>query len=60
MLILLTGLTSVAISALSEALYHRTDDAFEWTFSLLLCLHVLITARLWQQTDFRLQFHSRG
>ncbi|WP_372864421.1 hypothetical protein [Spongiibacter sp.] len=58
--VLLTGLTSVAISALSEALYHRTDDAFEWTFSLLLCLHVLITARLWQQSDFRLQFHSRG
>ncbi|MEH6472831.1 MAG: hypothetical protein V7752_16445 [Halopseudomonas sp.] len=27
---------------------HRTDDAFEWTFTLLLSVHVLTTAQRWK------------
>lgn len=57
-LILLVGLASVTIAAISDDYYHRTDDAFEWTFGLLLCLHFLITAKLWWQTNFRLSFRS--
>lgn len=57
--IMVMALVSVVISGVDDELYHRTDDAFEWSFVLLMCLHVIITARLWRLTDFRVRFSSR-
>jgi hypothetical protein len=51
--ILLVGLTSIALLIIDDDWYHRTDDAFEWIFTLLLCAHVLTTALLWKKTGFR-------
>jgi hypothetical protein len=50
--VLLVGLTSIAISIIDDDLYHRIDDAFEWTINLLLCTHVVISALLWKKTGF--------
>ncbi len=52
-LILIIGITSVAISAYDDQLYHRLDDAFEWLFSLLLCLHIILTGEMWRRTGYR-------
>lgn len=52
LLILLVGLSSVALSALDHDYYESKDDAFEWTLTLLLCIHVLVTAGLWKKTGF--------
>ena len=52
---LLVGLASLAIGFASPALYDRVNDAFAWNFTLLLCVHVLLTATLWRRTGFTLQ-----
>ena len=52
---LLVGLASLAIGFAAPALYERINDAFAWNFTLLLCVHVLLTATLWQRTGFTLQ-----
>lgn len=50
------GITNIAIGFISPALYDRVNDAFAWNFTLLLCLHVFLTAGLWRGTDWRLAF----
>lgn len=53
--ILLAGLASVLIAGISDELYHRVDDAFEWSVAVLLCGHVLLTAQAWRLSEFRMQ-----
>ncbi len=55
-LVLLMGLASVIWQVFDEDYYDTKEDAFEWTFTLLLCLHVLVTARLWQLTGYHTRF----
>jgi len=50
--ILIVGMSSVALSIYDYELYKSTDNAFEWVFTLLLCLHVTITAAMWKKTNF--------
>lgn len=53
-LFVLLGGSSVLLSAF-YADYDQVDDAFEWTFALLLHGYLLALARLWQRDDFRLR-----
>lgn len=52
-LMLVMGLLNTAIGVWDQALSRRTEDAFEWGFTALLCCQVLITANLWRRTGFR-------
>lgn len=56
LLIWLLGLASVALGYLNPELYKRTDNAVAWSFALLLCSHLLLTANLWRLTGWRLRF----
>lgn len=58
-LFVVLGVTSVLLSAVYSG-YDRVDDAFEWTFALLLNGYLLALARLWHCDDFRLQVVARG
>jgi hypothetical protein len=49
----------VATLALGRTVQERWEDPIEWSFALLLCLQVLVTARLWRETDYRLMLDSR-
>lgn len=50
--LLIMGLSSVALSAYDENYYDSVEDAFEWSFTLLLCVYVFITALMWKKTNF--------
>ncbi len=56
--ILVIGMASIAIGYISPDLYDRTDDAFAWNFTLLLCAHVLLTGELWRRSGWRFAFAS--
>ncbi|MBZ2169775.1 hypothetical protein [Marinobacter sp. F4216] len=58
-LVLLVGIASVILNAVSPDLYHRTDNAFEWVFALLINLHALWIAWLWRQSGFRGRLWTR-
>lgn len=58
--VLCTGLASVLIGYLNPELYQRTDNAFAWNLTLLLCIHVLLTATLWQRTQYQMTFATRA
>lgn len=47
------GLLSVGLAAF-HAGYHRIDDAFEWTFALILNAFLLPLALAWRRSEFRL------
>ncbi len=51
--ILLVGLTSITLLLVNADWYYRTDNAFEWSFTLLLCVHLLATGMLWKKTGVR-------
>ena len=55
-LIFVLGIASVLIGYISPALYKRTDDAIAWNFTLLLCLHVLVSAEMWRHSGWSLRF----
>lgn len=55
-LIFLLGIASVAIGYISPDLYKRSDDAIAWNFTLLLCLHVLISAGMWRCSGWSCRF----
>lgn len=57
--VLCTGLASVLIGYLNPELYQRTDNAFAWNLTLLLCLHVLLTATLWHRTQYQMILVTR-
>ena len=59
LLMLALGLLSVALGALVPQRYQRMEDAFEWSFALLLCLYVLAVGELWRRTDFRAALSAR-
>jgi hypothetical protein len=54
MTVLIVGIASVVLSIYDYELYKRTDNAFEWTFTLLLCLFAVVNAVLWKKTNFLL------
>lgn len=54
--VFVTGLASVVIGFVSPDLYRRSDDAFAWSLTLLLCIHTLLTADLWRQAGWRMRF----
>lgn len=54
LVVMLLGLVSVVLGFVDHELYKRTDDAIAWNFTVLLCLHVLISAELWRRTGWRL------
>lgn len=56
LLTLALGLGSVAVAYLAPDLYKRSDDAMAWNFTVLLCLHVMLCAVLWQRTGLRASF----
>jgi len=58
LLILLVGIGSVALSVVASEVYHRTDNAFEWNFTLMLCVHILLTGLLWRKTCFSAHFQT--
>lgn len=51
LLILFIGLATVVIDAVDPEYYDNKVNAFEWSVTVLLCLHVLITGRYWQRTS---------
>ena len=53
---LVVGLANVTIGIVSPELYDATNNAFAWNFTLLLCIHVIVTAELWRGTGWRLRF----
>ena len=59
-LVLVVGLASVVFNAIDEDYYDTKEDAFEWSLTLLLCLHALVTGRLWQTTGFKINFKLNG
>lgn len=56
---LLVGLANVLIGLFDPDYYDTINNAFAWIFTLLLCVHVIITAELWRGTDWRLSFSAR-
>lgn len=61
--VLLLGLASVLLDAVAPDYYDSKVNAFEWSVTLLLCLHVLVTGRFWQLTGLTSHFsvtHSPG
>lgn len=50
--VLVIGIATVIIDAIDPDYYDTKVDAFEWTVTVLLCLHVVVTARFWQRTGF--------
>lgn len=54
-LTLAIGMLSVILQGAAPQLYERIDDAFEWTFALLINLHALWVALLWRQSGYRMQ-----
>lgn len=54
---LLLGLVHVLLGIAAPRLYETVTNAFAWNFTLLLCLHVLLTAELWRRTRWRLSFN---
>jgi len=53
---LVLGLANVLAGFVSPDFYDRINDAMAWNFTLLLCLHVILTAELWRATGWRLSF----
>ena len=58
LVIMLIGIASIVFQAVDDDYYDTKEDAFEWTFTLLLCTHVLISAVLWKKTGFMHTFAS--
>lgn len=54
---LLLGLVHVLLGVVAPRLYEAVTHAFAWNFTLLLCLHVLLSAELWRRTRWRLSFN---
>ncbi|MDX1757224.1 MAG: hypothetical protein R3175_14300 [Marinobacter sp.] len=52
-LTLAIGILSVILQGVVPALYDDIENAFEWTFALLINLHALWVAVLWRRSDFR-------
>lgn len=54
-LTLAIGIVSVILQGVVPDVYDNIDDAFEWTFALLINIHALWVAMLWRRSDFRAQ-----
>ncbi len=52
-LTLAVGILSVILQGVIPVIFDDIDDAFEWTFALLLNVHALWVAMLWRRSDFR-------
>ncbi|MCK9503375.1 MAG: Frag1/DRAM/Sfk1 family protein [Porticoccaceae bacterium] len=53
------GLATVIAGFVIPDLYSQIDNAVAWNFTLLLCLHIMLTADLWRRTDFRFNFSAK-
>ena len=56
---LAVGFLSVILTAAAPDLYSQIDNAFEWILALLINLHALWVALLWQQSSFRAKLLAR-
>lgn len=54
LLILFIGLATVVIDAIDPEYYDDKVNAFEWSVTVLLCMHVLLTGRYWQRTGLKI------
>ncbi len=59
LLMLVVGLLSTLLGAVVPHAYDRMEDAFEWWFTLLLCLYVLAVGEMWRRTNFSLSLSVR-
>ncbi len=55
---LLVGIASVILGVIWPERYDTMDDGFEWTLAVLINLHTLWVAWLWQRSGFAVNFSS--
>lgn len=60
LLMLLLGVFSVVVQAISEDWHDAIEDAIEWQLALLLQLNFLLCVPLWWRTPWRLAFAHDG
>lgn len=56
LVLLLAGLGYALLGYFAPVYYDASSNAVAWNFTLLLCLHVLLTAELWRCTGWQLSF----
>ncbi|MGD9661418.1 MAG: hypothetical protein AB7U63_09095 [Porticoccaceae bacterium] len=54
------GLATVIAGFVIPDLYSQIDNAVAWNFTLLPCLHIVLSADLWRRTDFRFNFSAKS
>lgn len=57
---LAVGVVSVILTVLWPQQYAKMDDGFEWSLAVLINLHTLYVALLWQRSGFVARLHSSG
>lgn len=59
-LMLVIGIASIVIQAISESAHDRIEDAIEWQLALLLQLNFFLSSALWRHGEWQIGFESKN